>query len=374
MSKNIINNPTSFDKLLEQYDYKYPEHLIATSPSDPRESARLLVYNRKTDSITHTTFEHITDFLPRNSVLVFNQTKVIPARLKVTKPTGGTVTLLYLNHTDSTIHALSNKPLTPGMNLKIFMPDCDSSPPAKEGATSPKVVGGDCALTVLEKTTKGYLLKPNFPTTQIYDILEKHGTTPIPPYIKNPNLEEQKLREDYQTIFAKHQGSVAAPTASLHFSEKLIEKIKSAGIQIEYVTLHVGLGTFAPLTKDHIDSGSLHEEWYEVSTDTAERLNQAKEQGKIIIPVGTTSTRTLESASDENHKLKKLTGTTTLFIQENYQFKFADSIITNFHVPKSSLLMLVSAFATRKKLLEIYKTAITKNYKIFSFGDGMLIL
>jgi S-adenosylmethionine:tRNA ribosyltransferase-isomerase len=236
------------------------------------------------------------------------------------------------------------------------------------------MVGGGCTLTVLEKTTKGYLLKPNFPITQIYDILEKHGTTPIPPYIKNPNLEEQKLREDYQTIFAKHQGSVAAPTASLHFSEKLIEKIKSAGIQIEYVTLHVGLGTFAPLTEDHIKSGNLHEEWYEVSTDTAERLNQAKEQGKIIIPVGTTSTRTLESASDENHKLKKLTGTTTLFIQENYQFKFADSIITNFHVPKSSLLMLVSAFATRKKLLEIYKTAITKNYKLFSFGDGMLIL
>lgn len=204
-------------------------------------------------------------------------------------------------------------------------------------------------------------------------MLEKYGTTPIPPYIKHNNQTENKLRQEYQTVFAKEKGSVAAPTASLHFTNELLDRIRKAGHEIVFVTLHVNLGTFAKLTEEHVETLKLHEEYFEISKKAAETLNSARKNKKSIIPVGTTVTRTLESAVNSNGIIEKLSGTTDLFITEEYKLKFVNSVITNFHVPKSSLLMLISAFIGRKKLFELYEIAKKNNFRFFSFGDGMFI-
>jgi S-adenosylmethionine:tRNA ribosyltransferase-isomerase len=217
------------------------------------------------------------------------------------------------------------------------------------------------------------LLKPSFPMTQLKDLLLEFGETPLPPYMKDSPLSEDRRREEYQTVFAKEEGSVAAPTAGLHFTEDLITKIEQSGRDIRYVTLHVHLGTFAPLSEDQWKSKKLHSEWYSIDPETAAFLNVAKAEGRPIVAVGTTSVRTLESATEQN-ELKKLTGDTELFLTEESKPAFVDALITNFHVPRSSLLMLVSAFTGRERLLEIYDAAIGHRMRLFSFGDGMLIL
>jgi S-adenosylmethionine:tRNA ribosyltransferase-isomerase len=226
---------------------------------------------------------------------------------------------------------------------------------------------------VAEKEGQFYFFKSDFPVNQIKSVLQKYGQTPLPPYIKNSKLTEAQRRKEYQSVFAKQGLSVAAPTASLHFTKRLISKLKKQGIEVKFVTLNVNLGTFAPLKQENLNSGKLHSETYEVDKKTAADLNAAKKKGKKIIAVGTTVIRTLESAA-KNNKLVNLSGQTRLFIQPGYNFKFIDGCITNFHVPKSSLMMLISALVGRKKLLSLYQKAIKQKLRFFSFGDGMLIL
>lgn len=340
-------NPT-----LNSFNYIYPENLVAQAPVSPRDSAKLLIYNRSTRQIIQTQFKHLPKYLPKSSVLVFNETQVIPARFFVSKPTGGKVELLYLNHTPSHFTALANKPLKPGTTL----------------------THSSLQFIVIKKLTKGYSFQVNLSMPQFLIWLQTHGLTPIPPYIKNTPLSEKKLQKEYQSIFAKHPGSSAAPTASLHFTQRLTNQLLAQGHKIEKITLHVGLGTFAPLTEENLNTQKLHSEFYEISAPTAKRLNRFKLQGIPIIAVGTTVVRTLESASNPKGLLTRLTGHTSLFIQEDYQFKFINNLITNFHVPQSSLLMLVSALTGRQQLLKLYEHAIQNKYRLFSFGDGMLIL
>lgn len=339
------------EDITKEYDYTFPETLIAQKPASPRDSAKLLVYDRKAGITKETTFAHIGEYLPNNAVLVFNQTKVFPARLAVTKPTGGISRILYIETVEGLLKVMSDRKLIIGTDVHVTK---------------------DIFLTVIKQEGKYYFLRPSFPLKQLGQIFEQYGQTPIPPYIKNSPLNESALRKRYQTVFAKHSGSVAAPTASLHFTEALLEKLQQQGIAICFVTLHVNIGTFAPLTQEHIDTGALHTELYEIDEQTAKFLNNAKQQGHPIIGVGTTVVRTLESAT-KGDKLKNLSGNTNIFIQEGYIFKFIDAMVTNFHVPQSSLLMLVAALIGKEKLFELYRLAIKNKYRFFSFGDGMLL-
>lgn len=349
------------DELLKQYNYEYPKELIANKPASPRDSARLLIYNRQTKEIAFDTYLNLEKYLPKNAVVVFNQTKVIPARLEVKKETGGIVQILFIRRASNSIIAKSNKPLHSGD--KLFLRNLQ-------------------LLTAKTKhVNEGWEFELAVPYKKFESILNKHGSAPLPPYIKDTPLTKSEAKKQYQTVFAKTSGSIAAPTASLHFTQRLMSKLKKAGIKIEFVTLHVGLGTFAPLTEDQIKSGKLHHEYYEIDKSTANRLNKAKAAGRPIIAVGTTSARTLESAAKSGSRIKSrmtelsiLSGDTNLFIQEGYKFKFLDGLITNFHVPQSSLIMLVSALAGREETLSLYNLAVANKFKLFSFGDGMLIV
>lgn len=342
----------NFESTLNKFNYHLPPELIAQKPSRPRESARLLVYNKNTNEIFFDTYKNIGKYLPKNCVLVFNQTKVLPARITVTKESGGKSEILYISHKNHEIKVLSSKKLNPGSYVNL---------------NSTK------KFLVLKKVGQFYLLKPIFKINNIKSFLMHFGNTPLPPYIKNSPLSEKQRRTEYQTVFAKEGLSVAAPTASLHFSKKLIFKLKKQGIDVQFVTLNVNMGTFATLKEENLATGKLHSEFYEINKKTAENLNKAKKLNKPIVAVGTTVVRTLESAS-QNKKIKLLRGNTKLFIQPGYKFNFVDGLVTNFHVPKSSLLMLVSAIIGRKKLLELYRKAIEKKLKFFSFGDGMIII
>ncbi len=356
----------NFQQILKKYDYELPEELIAQDPASPRDSARLLVYSRKTGNVSYSHFRNLVSFLPKNAVLVFNETKVLPARLSVKKESGGMVKILYLATMEKCVRVFSNRQLHAGAVLTVA-----------------KNIG----FVVEKKDDKYYLLRPTFPLVKLYDVLERYGTAPIPPYIKHSKLKGKALRAQYETVFAKHRGSVAAPTASLHFTRGLLVKIRRAGIAVKFVTLHVNLGTFAPLTEGQWRKGLLHEEKYAIDAKTAAFLNAAKREDRPIIAVGTTVARTLESAAvvipglptgqaglTRNPELKMLSGSTRLFIREGDKFKFVQGLITNFHVPQSSLLMLVGALVGRKKLLELYNSAIAKRFRFFSFGDGMLVL
>ncbi len=343
---------TKFERILAKFDYQYPASLIATEPSNPRDNAKLLIYDRETKTIAEDIYKNITKYLPTNSVLVLNQTKVIPARFEITKPSGGKAKLLYLRHDDKSIFCLSDKKLVIGSEISA---------------------NNKIKFEVKEKLGSEYKLSPKFPIHKFISILQKIGNTPLPPYIKNSKLTNNKLYNQYNTVFAKNLGSVAAPTASLHFTKALLKKIEQSGIAIKYITLHVGLGTFASLNEDQIKNKALHFEHYEIEQQTAKYLNEVKKSGKKIVAVGTTVVRTLESAAKSKDILNTLSGETNLFIDENYEPKFVDCLITNFHVPKSSLMMLVSAFTKRSILLSLYKYAINKKYRLFSFGDGMLI-
>ncbi|HVY67761.1 MAG TPA: tRNA preQ1(34) S-adenosylmethionine ribosyltransferase-isomerase QueA, partial [Patescibacteria group bacterium] len=297
-------------------------------------------------------------FLPPRAVLVFNQTKVVPARLPVIKPTGGRAELLYLNHNSRHIRALCNKPLASGSTVAL---------------AGGRAARNQYQFRVIEKSGGAYLLKPNFPTSRIRQVLQRYGRTPLPPYIKHSPLSERAKRLQYQSVFARAGLSVAAPTASLHFSRRLLQRLQKQGIGRCYVTLNVNLGTFSPLKPDNLKKGRLHTETYQISPAAAQALNRAKREGRPIIAVGTTVVRTLESACRKG-ELKNLTGSTSLFIKPGYRFKFIDGLITNFHVPKSSLLMLVAALVGRRRLLALYRKAIAERFRFFSFGDGMLLL
>ncbi len=342
----------NLEQTLKKYDYSFPKELIAQKPVSPRDGARLLVFNKKTKKTFLDTFKNLGAYLPKDAVLVFNHTTVVPARLVITKPSGGLARLLYINHKNDLITVLSDRKLKIGDELTL----------------SKKI-----KFKVSSQKNNFYILKPLFISSQITKVLKQRGITPLPPYIKHSPLSEKELRKQYQTVFAKTGLSVAAPTASLHFTKTLLQNLKKLGFDSCFINLNVGLGTFAPLKQENLEKSRLHEEFFEIDKKTAVFLNQAKAQGRPIIAVGTTAVRTLES-SCKNSKIRMLSGNTDLFIKEGYEFNFVDGIITNFHVPKSSLLMLVSAFAGRNNILRLYKQAIDKKFRLFSFGDGMVIL
>jgi S-adenosylmethionine:tRNA ribosyltransferase-isomerase len=341
-----------FNERLAAYDYAVPKGLIAQQPAAPRDAARLLVFRKKNREVSYDTFKNLAAYLPKGAVLVCNDTKVVPARLIVRKETGGRVEILYVSTRRGLLQILSDRKLAVGGRVRL----------------SPRI-----SFKVSESDGRFYYLKPSFPLARLDQIFEKYGIAPIPPYINHPAASGRRLREQYQAIFAKKSGAIAAPTASLHFTKSLIRKLKTAGIPMRFITLHVGLGTFAPVTDEQLASGTLHTEAYWIDAGTARFLNQAKRQGRPIISVGTTVVRALESAAGTKHRLMKFRGNTALFIRPSYRFKFVDGIVTNFHVPRSSLLMLVSAFVSRNEILSLYRKAIRKKFRLFSFGDGMLL-
>ncbi|NCN45550.1 MAG: tRNA preQ1(34) S-adenosylmethionine ribosyltransferase-isomerase QueA [Candidatus Pacebacteria bacterium CG10_big_fil_rev_8_21_14_0_10_36_11] len=345
------------------FDYNLSQDKIAQFPAEPRDSSKLLVINRKQETLTHEIFHDLLSQLGSNDVLVLNESKVFPARLLGKKESGSLAEILLLH------------PVGQEKWLAIGRPNL------KSGQTV--YFENNATARVLSKKYGGEIEVQLTTSTSDAELLDQIGHTPLPPYIHS-NLSEQQLREKYQTVYAQQQGSAAAPTAGLHFTEELLTKLTEKGVQIEKVTLHVGLGTFQNLRPENITEKKLHSEWYEVSVEAAQRLNGAKKAGKRIIAVGTTSARTLESAT-LNGEIVAGANTTQLFIFPPYKFKFVDSLITNFHLPKSSLLMLVSSLVSEPQAQKAFTTfadslvgkayaeAITKNYRFFSFGDAMWI-
>ncbi len=333
--------------------YNLPEELIAQTPVYPRDSSRLLVYDRKTDTITHEHFYDIVKYLKKGDVLVRNNTRVLPARIYSYTKNGGRVEILLLkrlNLTDWEVLVKPGKKASVGVSL---------------------VVNEELSAQVIDNVEEigGRIVSFNFDGV-FEDIISRVGEAPLPPYIK----EKLKDKERYQTVYAKVDGSSAAPTAGLHFTDELLEKIKCMGVEIVDVLLHVGLGTFRPVKVDDVSSHVMHSEYYEVSKESADIINRAKAEGRRIIAVGTTSVRTLESATDENGILHASKGDTQIFIYPPYKFKCVDSLVTNFHLPESTLLMLVSSLCTREKILEIYETAVNEKYRFFSFGDACFFI
>ena len=335
------------------FDYYLPQELIAQTPATPRDSSRLLVYDRKTDKVEHKRFYDLPDYLKSGDVLVINDTKVLPARIYCYTAHGGKVELLLLKRRDLTDWEVLVKP----------------GKKAKKGAVL--TVNEELSVEILgnaEDESGGREIRFIFDGV-FEDILERVGEMPLPPYI----TEKLKDKTRYQTVYAKTEGSSAAPTAGLHFTEELLDKLKNKGVIIAKVLLHVGLGTFRPVKSDDLTDHHMHSEYYEIGEDAAEKINAAKREGRRIIAVGTTSVRTLESAADENGLIKPVKANTEIFIYPPYKFKCVDALITNFHLPKSTLIMLVSALCTREKILELYKTAVDEKYRFFSFGDACFV-
>jgi S-adenosylmethionine:tRNA ribosyltransferase-isomerase len=334
------------------FDYHLPESSIAQTPAQPRDASRLLVLNRESGNLEHKIFRDVVSYLRPNDLLVLNQTRVIPARIFAKKETGGKVELLLLRRRD----ALMWESLVGGKGLRV--------------GTKMQIEDGPQAeiLEILEGSER--LIKFSEPVEPYFS---KVGNVPLPPYIH----EKLSDPERYQTVFAKEPGSAAAPTAGLHFTSQLLEDIKAKGVKIAYVTLHVGLDTFAPVTEDAPQEHKIHTEWCELTQETANLINQTRASGGRVVAVGTTSVRTLESAGrnlDTGNQISAFRGPTDIYILPGYQFKVVDVMITNFHLPKSTLIMLVSAFAGREKILDTYETAIKEGYRFYSFGDAMLII
>jgi S-adenosylmethionine:tRNA ribosyltransferase-isomerase len=346
------------------FDYYLPESCIAQTPLEPRDSSRLLVLHRDSGNIEHKIFREIGEFLNLNDLLVLNRTRVIPARMYARKPTGGKVELLLLRREDE----VTWQCLVGGKGLRV--------------ATKIQVEDGPQAEILKQLNGSERLIRFAEP---IEPFFSKIGNVPLPPYIH----ESLKDPERYQTVYAREPGSAAAPTAGLHFTPRLLDELQSQGVKIAYVTLHVGLDTFAPVTEENPQEHKIHTEWCELNQATADLINQTRQSGGRVIAVGTTSVRTLESAAFGNRKSKMdsesrlsnsddfvsaFSGPTSLYILPGYQFKVLDAMITNFHLPKSTLIMLVSAFAGREKVLQTYETAIKEGYRFYSFGDAMLIV
>jgi len=331
------------------FDYHLPESSIAQTPAEPRDSSRLLVLHRDMDELEHRIFRDVTDYLRAGDLLVLNQTRVIPARIYARKETGGRVELLLLRRRDE----LTWEALMGGKGLRVGM--------------IVRVEDGPEVEIIEELNGSERLIKFSEP---IEPFFSKVGNVPLPPYI-HEKLEDP---ERYQTVYAKELGSAAAPTAGLHFTPRLLEELQVKGVRIAYVTLHVGLDTFAPVTEDDPEEHKIHSEWCELSQETADAINETRVRGGRVIAVGTTSVRTLESAAVGRDSISSYVGSTSLFILPRYQFKVVDVMITNFHLPKSTLLMLVSAFAGREKILQTYEIAVQEGYRFYSFGDALLIL
>lgn len=349
---------------ISDFNYHLPESSIAQTPIEPRDASRLLVLDRGTGELEHRNFNEIGEYLNPGDLLVLNQTRVIPARIFARKSTGGKVELLLLRRQDDLTWEclVGGKGITVGKIVQV------------ENGPSAEIVG---ILNGSERLVKFFEpIEPYFP---------KVGNVPLPPYI-HEKLDDP---ERYQTVYAKEPGSAAAPTAGLHFTPRLLEELKARGVKTAYVTLHVGLDTFAPVTEDDPEEHKIHTEWCELSQETADIINKTRASDGRVIAVGTTSVRTLESAGMGNRESENVsesqfpnpdsqitpfTGPSSLYILPGYRFKVVDAMITNFHLPKSTLIMLVSAFAGREKILETYETAMKEGYRFYSFGDAMFIL
>lgn len=337
----------------DDFDYYLPENLIAQTPINKRDESKLMVLNKETGTIEHRHFADIIDYLTPNDVLVLNDTKVMPARLIGQKEdTNGHIELLLLKNTQNNIYECLCKP-------------------AKRVKIGTIVNFGDGILKAkcIETKEEGIREFEFLYDGIFYEILDKLGEMPLPPYIH----KKLKDKNRYQTVYAKNIGSAAAPTAGLHFTQELLEKLKNKGITICYVTLHVGLGTFRPVNVEDVTTHKMHSEFYTINEETAKILNQAKKDGKNIVSVGTTTTRVLETVMNQYQTFKACSGYTSIFIYPGYQFKAVDSLITNFHLPKSTLIMLVSAFCSKEIIMNAYSEAIKNNYRFFSFGDSMFI-
>ena len=338
--------------LKSDYYYDLPEELIAQTPAQPRDSSRLLVYDRATGETQDRIFRDVTQFLRAGDVLVVNNTKVLPARMFAYTENGGKVEVLLLRRLDIDRWEVLVKPgkkARPGADL---------------------VVSEELSLTVEDRTPTGErIVKFRFDGV-FEDILSRVGTMPLPPYIH----EKLKDQSRYQTVYCKTDGSAAAPTAGLHFTEELMRKIREMGVEIAEVLLHVGLGTFCPVKEEDLPHHVMHSEYYKVDERAAQIVNAAKREGRRVIAVGTTSVRTLETVADEKGMLRPCSGDTSIFIYPPYKFKCVDALITNFHLPESTLIMLVSALMGREQCLSVYRQAVEKKYRFFSFGDAMLIL
>ncbi|RKI85213.1 tRNA preQ1(34) S-adenosylmethionine ribosyltransferase-isomerase QueA [bacterium 1xD42-87] len=341
---------------LKKSDFYFdlPQELIAQDPLEDRSASRLLVLDRKTGAVEHHTFREITNYVRSGDCLVLNNTKVIPARLMgVKEDTGAAIEVLLLKRRDNDVWETLVKP-------------------GKKARPGAKIVFGDGCLRaeVLDVVEEGNRLL-RFDYEGIFEeVLDRLGEMPLPPYITHKLQDKNR----YQTVYAKYEGSAAAPTAGLHFTEELLAQIEEMGVNIAYVTLHVGLGTFRPVKADNLSEHHMHSEHYEVTPETAELINRTKESGGRVICVGTTSCRTVESAADESGRVQPGCGDTEIFIYPGYRFKVLDCLITNFHLPESTLVMLVSALAGRENVLAAYREAVEERYRFFSFGDAMLVI
>ncbi len=356
INEKITNDRVKTTLETRDFWYELPEELIAQTPSAERDGCRLMVLDRETKTVGHKIFSDIIDYLRPQDMLVVNSSKVIPARLiGKTEKTGSDMELLLLRALDS---GEWETLVRPGKRARVGA-SFDFSGILR--ATVTDIVDGGNRTVKFEYDTEKY--------KNIYEVLDEVGNMPLPPYI----TEKLKNKSDYQTVYAKEEGSAAAPTAGLHFTDELIERIKAKGVGYGEVTLHVGLGTFRPVKVEKIDEHLMHGEYFYVPDEVAEQINRRRALGGRIIAVGTTSCRVLESASDESGRVHPIKGETAIFIYPGYKFKATDALITNFHLPESTLIMLVSALAGKELVMDAYKEAVRERYRFFSFGDAMLI-
>ena len=359
MSDTIVNSKPQTDLRTADFDYELPRELIAQSPAPQRDASRLMVLHRDTGDVEHRHFSDITDYLRPQDVLVINDSKVIPARLygHVEGRPEATLELLLLRQR--------------GLNLWEVLVK-----PGKRARVGMRAVFGDGMLTgeVTEIAEEGNrLIRFSYDESRygsIYDILHRIGLMPLPPYI----TEQLRDNDRYQTVYAREEGSAAAPTAGLHFTPELLDRIRQMGVAIAPVLLHVGLGTFRPVKAERVDQHVMHSEYFSVPAESARIINERRQAGGRLICVGTTSFRTIETVAEEDGHIPAMQGDTGIFIYPGYRFKAVDALITNFHLPQSTLLMLVSAFYSRERMLEAYRVAVRERYRFFSFGDAMLIL
>jgi S-adenosylmethionine:tRNA ribosyltransferase-isomerase len=368
---------------LSDYDYFLPPELVAQNPVQPRDSCRLLILDRKTGSIEHDVFRNIGNYLSPKDLLVLNNTRVMPARVFGRKETGGRVELLLLNEKEKNLWETLVRPgrrLPTGTKILLYYEEGKGDEKTQSDSSLPISSRGQAlseekraALTpisaeVVARNGNGTRIVQFSGCDNIRDLLPVVGEVPLPPYINQSNSSP----EEYQTIYSREEGSVAAPTAGLHFTEDLMEELKAEGVNFSEITLHIGWGTFRPVHSENILDHQMEKEWYSISKSAAEQINQGKQEGKRIAAVGTTACRVLENFPFG--EISAGSGFTNLFIYPGFEFKQVDSLITNFHLPKSTLLMLVSAFAGHEKILDAYKEAIRLHYRFYSFGDAMLIL
>ena len=337
---------------VEDFNYELPEERIAQDPIEPRDASRLMVLDRRTGEIRHSIFRDIVQELNPGDMLVLNDTKVLPARIFAHKDSGGIIALLLLKQVGASVWQCLVKPgkkAIPGVKLYFDLPELTAE--------------------IISHSEEGTRLVQFHAKEDFFHLLDQLGTMPLPPYIKKPLVDQSR----YQPVYARERGSAAAPTAGLHFTDRLLQELRDKGIGIEKVLLHVGLGTFRPVKTETVEEHVMHSEFYRVTTETAAAINRARSAGGRIIAVGTTAVRTLETVSDIDGRIQADEGWTQKYIYPGYQYKAIDGMITNFHLPKSSLIMLVSAFAGRENVLHAYQVAVEEQYRFFSFGDAMFI-